>query len=75
MIVWRGCGILVIVSAVACLVAAMAGAKHIWGDPLPIELRKWTELAAMWAAAALVQGMQVLLSKQTARTVIDKQPS
>lgn len=73
MLIWRGYGIVVVVFAVVGLVVGKIGAESLWGAPIPVDKRQWSELIGMCLAAALVYGLHLLLQRASEpRAVIDK---
>lgn len=69
MIVWRGCGILVVVLTAAACMAAMTAAKAVWGDPLSEALQRAAMVCGMLVSAVLVYGVHRAVKRRgTLRT-------
>jgi len=74
LIFWRGYGILVAVFTIVCYICVRIIAENVWGEPLPIDKRKFAELAGMLLAAAAAYGLhRLLLRLYPPKTVIDKE--
>lgn len=73
MLIWRGYGIMVAIFAVLGLLASKIGAERLFGVPIPVDKKQWSELIGLCFAAALVYGLHLLLQRSSEpRAVIDK---
>jgi hypothetical protein len=53
MIIWRGCGIIIGIIGVMCLVFTSVGVNAVMRDPHFYQEHGWPKLIALWLAAAL----------------------